>query len=67
MAKVNKRRAHNEATEQWLREEVLAVCDAMDADPLRAIPSQQVFAAVRARHEGWLNKNLQKLISKDKN
>jgi len=38
------------AVENWLREEVVGVYDAMQADPSRAIPAAQVFAAVRARH-----------------
>jgi antitoxin ParD1/3/4 len=38
------------AVEKWLREEVVGVCDAMQSDPARAIPGEQVFAAVRARH-----------------
>lgn len=38
------------ALEKWLRDEVGAVYDAMRADPRRAIPSEQVFTAIRARH-----------------
>ena len=38
------------AVEKWLREEVIGVCDAMRADPVRAIPADQVFATIRARH-----------------
>ncbi len=38
------------AVERWLREEVVAVCDAMQTDPDRAIPGDQVFATIRARH-----------------
>jgi antitoxin ParD1/3/4 len=38
------------AVERWLREEVLSAYDAMQVNPGRAIPADQVFAAVRARH-----------------
>jgi antitoxin ParD1/3/4 len=38
------------AVEKWLREEVIGVCDAIQADPGRAIPGKQAFAAIRARH-----------------
>ena len=38
------------AVERWLREEVVSVHDKLQADPSRASPSGEVFAAVRARH-----------------
>jgi antitoxin ParD1/3/4 len=38
------------AVERWLRDEVTAAYDALEADPKRAIPAEKVFAAVRARH-----------------
>jgi len=38
------------ALESWLREDVVAAYDALQADPSRAIPASQVFQAVRARH-----------------
>lgn len=38
------------AVERWLREDVAAAYDALQADPSRAIPAEDVFAAVRARH-----------------
>ncbi|MCB1540244.1 MAG: type II toxin-antitoxin system ParD family antitoxin [Rhodoblastus sp.] len=38
------------AVERWLRQEVALAYDAMKADPSRAIPAEDVFAAVRARH-----------------
>lgn len=38
------------AIERWLREEVAPVYDAMQADPTRAIPAQQVFNEIRAHH-----------------
>ena len=36
--------------ERWLREEVVAAYDALEANPRRAIPAEAAFAAVRARH-----------------
>src|SRR5580698_1951501 len=44
------------AVEKWLREEVIGVCDAMQSDPGRAIPGEQVFATIRARHTDRLKK-----------
>src|ERR1700692_848056 len=44
------------AVENWLREEVIGVCDAMQSDPGRAIPAEQVFATIRARHADRLKK-----------
>ena len=44
------------AVEKWLREEVVGVCDAMQSDPGRAIPGEQVFATIRARHADRLKK-----------
>ena len=41
-------RERDAAVERWLREEVVSVCAAMDADPSRAIPIDDAFAAVRA-------------------
>lgn len=38
------------AVERWLREEVVPVCEAMRADPGRAIPAAQVFDEIRALH-----------------
>ena len=38
------------AMERWLREEVVPVARAMDADPGRAIPAEQVIANLRAYH-----------------
>jgi antitoxin ParD1/3/4 len=38
------------AVEKFLREEVIDTYDAMQANPARAIPAEQVFAAIRARH-----------------
>ena len=37
------------AVERWLRNEVVAAYDALEADPSRAIPASAVFAAVKAR------------------
>ena len=44
------------AVENWLRQEVLSVFDGMQADPGRAIPAEQVFATIRARHADQLKK-----------
>jgi antitoxin ParD1/3/4 len=44
------------AVERWLREEVAPVYDAMEAEPSRAIPADQVVAAIRARHGARLKK-----------
>ena len=38
------------AMEQWLREEVVPVYDAYQADPGRAIPAEEVFAEIRHHH-----------------
>ena len=44
------------AVEKWLREEVVSVSDTMQSDPGRAIPAEQVFAAIRARHADRLKR-----------
>jgi antitoxin ParD1/3/4 len=44
------------AVESWLRDEVLGVCDAMRAEPRRAIPAEKVFATIRARHADRVKK-----------
>jgi antitoxin ParD1/3/4 len=44
------------AVEKWLREEVVAVYDAMQLDPGRSISAKQVFATIRARHFDRLKK-----------
>lgn len=46
----------DEAVERWLREDVAPVYDAMKANPERAIPADEVFAAVRARHADRLKR-----------
>jgi antitoxin ParD1/3/4 len=38
------------AIERWLREEVAPTCDAMKADPSRALPAKEVFHRIKARH-----------------
>ena len=38
------------AVERWLREEVVPVATAMQADPGRAIPADQVFDEIRSLH-----------------
>jgi antitoxin ParD1/3/4 len=42
--------AGNAAVDRWLREEVVPVAAAMQADPSRAIPAEQVFDELRALH-----------------
>jgi antitoxin ParD1/3/4 len=42
------------AVERWLREEVVPVYDAMEADPKRGIPADQVMTAIRAHHAARL-------------
>ena len=44
------------AVEKWLRDEVVGVHDAMQSNPGRAIPAEQVFATIRARHADRLKK-----------
>jgi antitoxin ParD1/3/4 len=39
------------AVERWLREDVIPVYDAMQADPSRAIPADRVRQTLRAHHE----------------
>ena len=39
------------AVERWLREDVAPVYDAMQANPSRAVPAEQVLQTLRARHE----------------
>ncbi len=41
----------DEAVERWLREGVAPVYDAMKENPGRAIPTETVFARLRAHHE----------------
>src|ERR1700704_2798102 len=38
------------AVERWLREEVVPVYDAMQADPARGIPAGEVMESIRTRH-----------------
>lgn len=38
------------AVDRWLREEVVGVAQAMQADPGRGIPAAQVFAELRDLH-----------------
>lgn len=46
----------DEAVERWLRDEVVPVYDAMQADPGRGLSADQVKAAMRAHHAGHLKK-----------
>jgi antitoxin ParD1/3/4 len=43
-------RERDAAVERWLREEVAPVYDAMEADPARGIPADQVLASLRKHH-----------------
>jgi len=43
--------------ERWLREEVVPVYDAMQADSKRGIPAEQVMDAIRAHHAARLKTN----------
>ena len=38
------------AVERWLHDEVALAYDALRADPARAVPAEDVFAALRRRH-----------------
>jgi antitoxin ParD1/3/4 len=49
-------RERDDAVEKWLQSEVVGVCDAMQSDPGRAIPAEQVFATIRARHADRVKK-----------
>ncbi len=42
--------------ERWLRNDVIPVYDAMQADPSRAISGDQVMAAMRAHHADHIKK-----------
>ena len=43
-------RNHDTVVERWLREEVVPVYDAMQADPSRGRSAEQVLEAIRARY-----------------
>lgn len=43
-----------DVTEQWLRDEVAPVYDAMQADPSRGIPADEVTASLDALHAARL-------------
>ncbi len=45
------------AAERWLREEVVPVAFAMQADTGRAIPVAKVFDEIRALHAGRMNRS----------
>lgn len=45
------------AMEQWLREEVVPVYDAYQADPSRGIPAEKVFDEVRRHHAARMRKS----------
>jgi antitoxin ParD1/3/4 len=39
--------------EQWLREEVVPIAEAMDANPGRAISGEDIQASLSRRRAGW--------------
>jgi hypothetical protein len=41
---------HAAAVERWLREEVIPIYGAMEADPARGVRAEQVMASLRKRH-----------------
>jgi len=43
--------ARDRAVDRWLRDEVASAYDAIEAEPDRAIPADEVFAMVRARYQ----------------
>jgi antitoxin ParD1/3/4 len=42
--------------ERWLRDEVVPVYDAMQADPTRALSADEVLGAIRSRHAARVKK-----------
>lgn len=50
-AGLNALQNQQESLERWLRDDVAPVYDAMKENPDRAIPSEMVFARLRAHHE----------------
>lgn len=49
-------REREAGVERWLRDEVVPVYDAMEADPARAVSAEEVVAAIRSRHAKPLKK-----------
>ena len=45
------------AVDRWLREEVVPVAVAIQADPARAIPIDRVFDEIRSLHTGSLKRS----------
>jgi len=43
--------------DEWLRKEVLPVCQEYDAHPERALSAQEVFKSIRAHHEALVRKS----------
>ena len=41
----------DEAVERWLREEVVPVCEEIDADPSQAISAEELTASIHAHHD----------------
>jgi len=49
-------RERDEAMERWLREEVVPVYDAYQADPSRGISAEEVCAEIRRHHAARVRK-----------
>jgi antitoxin ParD1/3/4 len=45
------------AMEQWLREEVVPVCEELDADPSQVVSDEQVAATLLAEHKKHMRKS----------
>ena len=50
-------RERGSTVDQWLREQVVPVYDAMHSDPDRAVAAAEVAAAIRARHAERLKRS----------
>jgi len=46
--------------DEWLRREVLPVCQEYDAHPERAIPAEEVFDSIRAHHESRMRQEAER-------
>ncbi|HUY80836.1 MAG TPA: type II toxin-antitoxin system ParD family antitoxin [Acidobacteriaceae bacterium] len=46
----------DEAMEHWLREEVVPVCEELDADPSQVIPDEQLAETILAEHKKHMRK-----------
>jgi antitoxin ParD1/3/4 len=43
--------------EEWLRKEVLPVCQELEEHPERALPAEEVFASIRAHHDARMRQS----------